>query len=87
MSRAEPSPSKHFESHDIAQSYRAPAPGERPRGAGRASASGGALLQGALLVLGLPFVVAGALKPAYDLTLWVVFGRLESVGVRERGRA
>ena len=45
---------------------------------------GGALLQGSLLVLGLPFVVAGALKAAFDLTLWVLFRRADSAGVRER---
>ena len=33
----------------------------------------GLLLQGPLLVLGLPFVLAGALKAAYDLTLWSIF--------------
>src|SRR5438270_8831332 len=45
------------------------------RSAGSATSPilGGLLLQGSLLVLGLPFVVAGALKAAYDLTLWAVF--------------
>ena len=33
----------------------------------------GLLFQGPLLVLGLPFVLAGALKAAYDLTLWSIF--------------
>jgi MFS family permease len=33
----------------------------------------GVLLQGPLLVLGLPFILAGALKAAYDLTLWSIF--------------
>ncbi len=33
----------------------------------------GALLQGALLTLGLPFLVAGAMKSVYDLTLWRFF--------------
>src|SRR5437588_7610595 len=33
----------------------------------------GLLLQGPLLVLGLPFVLAGALKSAYDCSLWMVF--------------
>jgi MFS family permease len=33
----------------------------------------GLLLQGPLLVLGLPFVLAGALKAAYDCSLWMVF--------------
>jgi MFS family permease len=55
------------------------------RSAGSAASPivGGALLQGPLLVLGLPFVVAGALKAAYDLTLWVLFRRVDSAGVRE----
>jgi MFS family permease len=33
----------------------------------------GLLLQGPLLILGLPFILAGALKAAYDLTLWSIF--------------
>src|SRR5947209_10542171 len=33
----------------------------------------GVLLQGPLLVLGLPFILAGTLKAAYDLTLWSIF--------------
>src|SRR5438093_12044040 len=33
----------------------------------------GLLLQGSLLMLGLPFILAGALKIAYDLTLWSIF--------------
>jgi MFS family permease len=33
----------------------------------------GLLLQGPLLVFGLPFILAGALKAAYDLTLWSIF--------------
>jgi MFS family permease len=36
----------------------------------------GLLLQGPLLVLGLPFILAGALKVAYDLTLWSIFRRV-----------
>ncbi len=36
----------------------------------------GALLRGPLLVLGLPFLLAGALKAAYDLALWAVFRRV-----------
>jgi hypothetical protein len=43
----------------------------------------GALLQGSLLVLGLPFVVAGALKAAYDLTLWAIFRRVDTVEAEE----
>ena len=55
------------------------------RGAGAATSPvvGGALLQGPLLVLGLPFVVAGALKAAYDLTLWVIFRHVDTVEVEE----
>ncbi len=33
----------------------------------------GLLLEGPLLVVGLPFILAGALKAAYDLTLWSIF--------------
>jgi hypothetical protein len=44
---------------------------------------GGARLQGSLLVLALPLVVAGALKAAYDLTLGVDFRPVDSAGVRE----
>ena len=33
----------------------------------------GLLLQGSLLVLGLPFILAGMLKSAYDCSLWMVF--------------
>lgn len=36
----------------------------------------GLLLQGPLLVFGLPFILAGALKAGYDLTLWAVFRRV-----------
>ena len=33
----------------------------------------GLLLQGPLLIVGLPFILAGMLKAAYDLTLWSIF--------------
>lgn len=36
----------------------------------------GLLLQAPLLVLGLPFVLAGVVKVAYDLTLWRLFRRV-----------
>ena len=36
----------------------------------------GLLLQGPLLIIGLPFILAGTLKAAYDLTLWSVFRRV-----------
>ena len=37
----------------------------------------GLLLQGSLLVLGLPFILAGALKASYDLTLWSIFRHVQ----------
>jgi MFS family permease len=46
----------------------------------------GLLLQGSLLVLGLPFILAGALKAAYDLTLWSVFRRVH-LPEEEEGRS
>jgi hypothetical protein len=48
------------------------------RSAGSASSPviAGALLQGPLLALGLPFLLAGALKAGYDLTLWTIFRRV-----------
>ena len=36
----------------------------------------GVLLQGPLIVLGLPLLLAGGLKAAYDLALWAVFHRV-----------
>jgi len=36
----------------------------------------GVLLQGPLLVLGLPLLLAGGLKAAYDVALWAVFHRM-----------
>ncbi len=36
----------------------------------------GLLLQSSLLVLGLPFILAGALKAAYDGSLWFLFRRV-----------
>jgi MFS family permease len=59
----------------------------RSMGSATSPIVGGALLQGSLLVLGLPFVVAGALKATDGLTLGGVFRRVDSAGVRERGRA
>ena len=48
------------------------------RSAGSASTPviSGALLQGPLLAIGLPFLAAGGLKAAYDLSLWAVFRRV-----------
>jgi hypothetical protein len=36
----------------------------------------GALLRGALLTLGAPFLVAGSLKAIYDVALWALFRRV-----------
>ena len=36
----------------------------------------GLLLQGPLLIIGLPFILSGTLKAVYDLTLWSVFRRV-----------
>jgi MFS family permease len=36
----------------------------------------GLLFEGPLLIIGLPFILAGTLKVAYDLTLWAVFRRV-----------
>lgn len=36
----------------------------------------GSLMQGPLLPLGLPFLLAGAIKSAYDVTLWRIFRNL-----------
>jgi hypothetical protein len=36
----------------------------------------GLLLQGPLLLLGLPFLLAGALKSAYDVSLWAIFRKV-----------
>src|SRR5947209_18590183 len=55
------------------------------RSAGSATSPlfGGLLPPGPLLRLGLPFVVAGAIKAAYDLTLWAVFRRVDSAELQE----
>ncbi len=45
----------------------------RSVGAAGSPTLGGALLQGVWLIIGAPFLLAGALKVAYDLTLWVIF--------------
>ena len=45
----------------------------RSAGAAASPVVSGVLLSGALLTLGLPFVVAGALKSLYDVSLWRLF--------------
>ncbi|HEV2237026.1 MAG TPA: hypothetical protein VGR57_10240, partial [Ktedonobacterales bacterium] len=63
----------------------------RSAGAAASPVAAGALLQGPLLALGLPLVIAGGLKAVYDLTLWAVFRHvtpdLPGVGVLEGGDA
>src|SRR5260370_17975433 len=39
----------------------------------------GLLLQGPLLVLGLPFILAGTLKATYDCSLWLVLRNVHLV--------
>jgi MFS family permease len=49
----------------------------------------GLLLQGPLLVLGLPFILAGILKAAYDSSLWLLFRHVrlqEEENHRESGQ-
>lgn len=48
----------------------------RSAGASASPIFAGLLLQGPLLVLGLPLIVAGALKAVQDLSLWAVFRRV-----------
>jgi MFS family permease len=48
----------------------------RSAGSSASPVISGALLQGASLTLGLPFVIAGAMKSAYDLSLWRIFRRV-----------
>jgi MFS family permease len=45
----------------------------RSLGSASSPAFSGLLLQGSLLVLGLPFILAGILKAAYDSSLWLLF--------------
>jgi MFS family permease len=48
----------------------------RSAGSAASPVLSGFLLEGPMLVLGLPFILAGALKAAYDLTIWAVFRRV-----------
>lgn len=45
----------------------------RSFGSASSPALSGILLQGSLLVFGLPFILAGILKAAYDCSLWLLF--------------
>jgi MFS family permease len=49
----------------------------RSAGSSTSPALSGLLLQGPLLALGLPFVLAGVVKAAYDLSLWRLFRPVE----------
>jgi predicted MFS family arabinose efflux permease len=62
----------------------------RSVGAASSPVFSGLLLQGPVLVLGLPFLLAGMLKAAYDGSLWLLFRHVqlqeaEGVPLRENG--
>ena len=52
----------------------------RSVGSATGPAFSGLLLQGPLLLVGLPFILAGTLKAIYDVTLWSVFRRVRLKG-------
>ena len=59
----------------------------RSAGSAASPVISGALLQGTLLTLGLPFVIAGAVKSLYDLSLWRIFRHVPLVdGSRKRNQ-
>jgi MFS family permease len=60
----------------------------RSAGSAASPVAAGALLQGAYLAVGLPFVIAGILKSVYDLTLWRLFRTVpaEGEGLRDEAR-
>jgi MFS family permease len=49
----------------------------RSAGAATSPVLAGALLQGPLVLVGVPLLLSGAIKSAYDLTLWAVFRRVQ----------
>lgn len=49
----------------------------RSAGATTSPILAGALLQGPLVILGLPLLLSGVIKSAYDLTLWAMFRRIQ----------
>jgi hypothetical protein len=55
----------------------------RTAGAATSPVLAGALLQGPLVVVGLPLLLSGGLKSAYDLTLWALFRRVQPVDEQE----
>jgi hypothetical protein len=48
----------------------------RSAGSSTSPVIGGLLLQGPLLAVGLPFILAGTVKSVYDVTLWRIFRRV-----------
>ena len=57
----------------------------RSAGSAASPVISGALLQGALLTLGLPFLIAGIMKCAYDVTLWRTFRKVPTEDGRPAG--
>jgi len=55
----------------------------RSAGSATSPVVSGLLLQGPLLVLGLPFLLSGTLKVAYDLALWRLFRRVDTAPARQ----
>jgi hypothetical protein len=51
----------------------------RSAGSATSPVLAGALLQGPLVVVGIPLLLSGALKSAYDLKLWAIFRRVQPV--------
>jgi MFS family permease len=49
----------------------------RSAGSAASPVLAGALLEGPLVVMGLPLLLAGAIKVGYDLTLWALFRRVQ----------
>jgi MFS family permease len=60
----------------------------RSAGSATSPVFAGLLLQGSLLAFGIPFLLAGGIKAAYDLALWRLFRgvQLEEYGGRAQGR-
>ena len=56
----------------------------RSAGSAASPVISGALLQGMLLALGLPFVIAGAMKSVYDLALWRTFRHVAPIEEQPR---
>jgi MFS family permease len=59
----------------------------RSAGAAISPILSGLLLQGPLLAVGLPFMLAGAIQIGYDLSLWRIFRRVPIEDVSNGARA